>query len=264
MTEKIENEEIFITTTKPGVPLLIKVSYHPGWRVEGADKVYLTSPAFMLIYPKASNVRLYYGNTVWNYIGFFFTALGLASIVFGLFLAGGSRSAEALRVHIHTSSFAARLRTIADAVEARNTLIVGIVALIFVIVAAQIILSVQNDPLRLCNKAMNLRDRQRFQEARSIYQRVISNHPGFSKADEAYYYLAICFYKEKNWQKTIEIFTTLVNTYPDSPWAPEALFHIGKCHVFLKNQQKANEYFDLIITEYPVTVWANYSKEWRK
>ena len=201
VTEKIENEEISITTTKPGIPLLIKVSYHPGWRVEGADKIYLASPSFMLIYPKAREVRLYYGHTLWTCIGFLFTALGLASIGFGLFLAGGSRSAEALRVRINATSFAARLRTLAGALEARNTLTGGIVTFIFVIIAAHIILSAQNDPLRLCNKAMSLRDDQSFQEARHIYQRIISDHPGFSKVDEAYYYLAICFYKEKNWQK---------------------------------------------------------------
>ena len=49
VTEDVRNDEILITTSDPGVPLLIKVSYHPNWKVEGADGIYLASPSFMLI-----------------------------------------------------------------------------------------------------------------------------------------------------------------------------------------------------------------------
>ena len=54
------NEEIKIKTDCINKPLLIKVSYHPNWKAEGADKIYLVSPSFMLIYPQKENVRLYY------------------------------------------------------------------------------------------------------------------------------------------------------------------------------------------------------------
>ena len=41
-----------IHTSRPGHPLLVKVSYHPRWRAEGADGPYLVSPGLMLVVPR--------------------------------------------------------------------------------------------------------------------------------------------------------------------------------------------------------------------
>jgi hypothetical protein len=60
--EVVEEEEILIENASPGKPLLIKVSYHPNWKVEGADQIYLVSPAFMLIYPKNQRSALLWAN----------------------------------------------------------------------------------------------------------------------------------------------------------------------------------------------------------
>lgn len=61
LKSKISQNEILIDQATPGHPLVIKVSYHPNWKVEGADKIYPASPGFMLIYPTSTKVRLYYG-----------------------------------------------------------------------------------------------------------------------------------------------------------------------------------------------------------
>jgi len=79
--EEIRDEEILITTSDPGVPLLIKVSYHPNWKVEGADGIYLASPSFMLIYPNRTDVRLYYGKTGWDYAGYAATGAGIVIVL---------------------------------------------------------------------------------------------------------------------------------------------------------------------------------------
>src|SRR5262249_35213862 len=47
------DESIQVTTNRVGHPLLVKVSYHPRWRAEGADGPYLVSPALMLIVPRS-------------------------------------------------------------------------------------------------------------------------------------------------------------------------------------------------------------------
>lgn len=76
--EKIKDEEVIFDTNLIGHPHLIKISYHPNWQVEGAEKIYLVSPSFMLVYPKQSHVRLYFGKTVFNYIGELLTLIGLS------------------------------------------------------------------------------------------------------------------------------------------------------------------------------------------
>lgn len=81
IAETIGNEEIKFTTNLLHRPHLIKISYHPNWQVEGADKIYLVSPSFMLVYPTQKNVRLYFGKTLFNYAGEAFTFLGLTILL---------------------------------------------------------------------------------------------------------------------------------------------------------------------------------------
>ncbi|MFH1542604.1 MAG: 6-pyruvoyl-tetrahydropterin synthase-related protein [bacterium] len=81
ITESIGDESIEFTTNQVGRPHLIKISYHPNWHVEGADKIYLVSPSFMLVYPTQEHVRLYFGSRWPNYLGRFLSLIGL-SILF--------------------------------------------------------------------------------------------------------------------------------------------------------------------------------------
>jgi hypothetical protein len=75
--EEVVYEVIRFETDCPGRPHLIKISYHPKWRVEGANQVYLVSPAFMLVYPIAREVRLVFGNRWPDYVGRTATAVGI-------------------------------------------------------------------------------------------------------------------------------------------------------------------------------------------
>ncbi len=80
VTEKIEAESIRITTTRPGHPLLVKISYHPRWRAEGAFGPYLASPGLMLIVPRQRDVRLFYAaRTGSDWLGLGLAAAALAS-----------------------------------------------------------------------------------------------------------------------------------------------------------------------------------------
>jgi hypothetical protein len=79
--ENVKNEEIEITTTCIGKPLWVKMSYFPNWQVEGASGVYLASPSFMIIIPEQQNVRLYYGDTVFDFIGKLLSLLGIGIVV---------------------------------------------------------------------------------------------------------------------------------------------------------------------------------------
>jgi hypothetical protein len=74
VTETIGAEEIVITTSRVGHPLLVKVSYHPRWRAYGARGPYLVAPSLMLIVPEQSTVRLrYQARTTSDWIGLVLT-----------------------------------------------------------------------------------------------------------------------------------------------------------------------------------------------
>jgi hypothetical protein len=93
VTSEIGAEEIRITTSRPGHPLLVKVSYHPRWRAEGASGPYLASPGFMLIVPSKREVRLAYATRTWaDHAGL---ALGTSGVGILLAIALARRRGEA-------------------------------------------------------------------------------------------------------------------------------------------------------------------------
>lgn len=87
IAESVENEEIVLQLEESciGKPLIVRVPYFPNWQVEGADKIYLVSPAFMLIYPEDTDVRIHYSNVAVDYIGYILTAIGIAVLALSSF-----------------------------------------------------------------------------------------------------------------------------------------------------------------------------------
>jgi hypothetical protein len=80
VSETVGSEEVRITTDRIGHPLLVKISYHPRWRVDGADGPYLVSPALMMVVPRRNDVRLYYARTASDHLGL---ALSLGALGLG-------------------------------------------------------------------------------------------------------------------------------------------------------------------------------------
>jgi len=64
-----------------GVPVLVKVSYFPNWRVKGADGPYRVTPNFMVVVPTSNHVELSYGYTWAEGLGWVLTLGGLAGAV---------------------------------------------------------------------------------------------------------------------------------------------------------------------------------------
>jgi hypothetical protein len=67
--ETLEPETIAIHTSRVGHPLLVKVSYHPRWRADGADGPYLVSPGLMMVVPRRADVRLTYARDRSDVVG---------------------------------------------------------------------------------------------------------------------------------------------------------------------------------------------------
>lgn len=81
--EHIDNFGISFSTAAPGKPHYIKISYAPGWRSSGGEKIYPVSPGFMLIYPKGTKVSLNYRRSGWEIAGI---VLSLLSIPFAFII----------------------------------------------------------------------------------------------------------------------------------------------------------------------------------
>jgi hypothetical protein len=77
----LEPMGIRFTTTKVGLPHLVKVSYFPNWRVKGAHALYPVSPHLMLVIPRQREVVITYGATCWGLIGKGLTAGTLLTLL---------------------------------------------------------------------------------------------------------------------------------------------------------------------------------------
>jgi hypothetical protein len=76
--ERVEPEAIAIRTSRVGHPLLVKVSYHPRWRADGADGPYLVTPGLMMVVPRQVEVHLVYARDGSDRLGAVLTLAALA------------------------------------------------------------------------------------------------------------------------------------------------------------------------------------------
>jgi hypothetical protein len=92
-------DSISFHVSETGKPVLVRASYFPNWKVEGAEGPYRVAPNFMVVVPTSNDVTLTYGMTKYEWLGRFGTLLGLVGL--GLLIAwkGGERYA-ALREEV--------------------------------------------------------------------------------------------------------------------------------------------------------------------
>jgi hypothetical protein len=74
-------ESLSFDVDQVGVPVVVKVSYFPNWKVSGADGVYRVAPNFMVVVPTDTHVELTYGRTPVEYVSYLATLLGIVGLV---------------------------------------------------------------------------------------------------------------------------------------------------------------------------------------
>ncbi|MGI9644931.1 MAG: hypothetical protein ACR2O6_06440 [Ilumatobacteraceae bacterium] len=77
----IGQQSISFDVDQVGVPVLVRVSYFPNWRVSGADGPYRVSPNHMVVVPTETTVELTYGRTALDWLFYGLTAAGIALCV---------------------------------------------------------------------------------------------------------------------------------------------------------------------------------------
>ncbi len=74
-------DTISFDVDEPGSPVLVKASYFPNWRVEGAQGPYRVAPNLMVVVPTSDHVELHYGREPIEWAGYLLTLLGVALAV---------------------------------------------------------------------------------------------------------------------------------------------------------------------------------------
>jgi hypothetical protein len=77
---EIDEDSISFRVRKIGEPVVVRVSYFPNWKAEGAEGPWRATPNFMVVVPTSHEVRLEYATTRAESLGRAGTALGLVGL----------------------------------------------------------------------------------------------------------------------------------------------------------------------------------------
>ena len=77
----IGEESVKFSVDKIGVPVLVRVSYFPNWKVDGAKGPYRVAPNMMVVIPTGTNVTMHFGWNLRDYAAYLLSFAGIAWIV---------------------------------------------------------------------------------------------------------------------------------------------------------------------------------------
>ena len=75
------DQDLSFDVSEVGVPVLVKISYFPNWKVDGADGPYRVAPNFMVVVPTSTSVRLHYESSGIDRSAWVLTLLGVGLLV---------------------------------------------------------------------------------------------------------------------------------------------------------------------------------------
>ncbi|HWP66230.1 MAG TPA: 6-pyruvoyl-tetrahydropterin synthase-related protein [Candidatus Limnocylindria bacterium] len=243
--ERLDHLQIEFTTTCPGEPHWIAVSYFPNWRVEGAQHVFLASPAFMMVIPDGPHVTLRFQRIGADYLGLVLSALGVLACV-------------AVRP----------LRTLAPALDARleRVLTAAHPWLLWggiVVVVCVTMLSVARDwgPQYFYNRGWKAFSSNDYVASQRDFEWAILLGGKTNTAADATFFRAASLLRQNRFAEAMEGYKDVVRRFENSIWVAESEYHVGLCLRHLGRIDEALQKFQYVIDTYPGNRWAGFAAE---
>jgi len=265
VTSELAAEEIRIRTSRPGHPLLVKVSYHPRWRVEGAEAVWLASPSFMLVVPTESEVTLVYGRAAADRWGLGLTMMAVLVVVsagVGRAVAyrRDGREGDSGRFHGDTVAVAGWASSVLDRTfRYRNLWAPALLAALAV--GAVSVRWAWTDPWVPHRQGLELFQNGDYEGAELLLLRSIEAAPSSTAAYYSAYYHSLCAYRTRRWEETLLRFTDFIRDYPDGELVAEAHFRVAEAFQGTGRTDEAAARWRLVLEEFPGTQWADLANE---
>ncbi|MFH1060865.1 MAG: 6-pyruvoyl-tetrahydropterin synthase-related protein [Pseudomonadota bacterium] len=266
VTEKVGLDRVEIDTQGRN-PLLVKMSYHPNWLVEGG-RVYLASPAFMVVYPEADRVVMRFGLTWPNYLGQALTALACLCLLFALPWVRGLAPARAARALVDAPLGFIQRRL--QAWTARPLAFLGGHALSFGLAGALLLAGLlaaylyaggKVDSAIAFHRGLDYYRAKDYTQAEPWFRYSATRWPYSPVIGQVMHHWALSFYLRQQYPEAITIYRRLVLEYPEDAVIPEAIYHIGQSYRYLRNWEPALSAYREVIARFPQTSWAGYAKD---
>ncbi|HAM36769.1 MAG TPA: hypothetical protein DEB40_00575 [Elusimicrobia bacterium] len=244
VSEKLTDDAVEFETEALGKPHLIKVSFHPDWKVEGADRIYLASPAFMLVYPNQRKVRLSFARSWAEKAGL---ALSLLGLCLAALLALGKIQAWPRTIS----------RKIGNALWL--SFLLGGLSLTFYWTFDSWHKRLSASDAQLA-KAAAYEGKKDWESAEKIYARIASQRPVSRFAEQARFRLGMNNFVQDRFEPASAGFKGFLEYFPDSPLAAEAFYHLGLCYERLDNTAQARSARDSLMKNFPDSMWARQAR----
>ncbi|MDH3746089.1 MAG: 6-pyruvoyl-tetrahydropterin synthase-related protein, partial [Acidobacteriota bacterium] len=266
--ETIDIDRITLTGTRPGHPVLIRVSYHPRWRALTGERVWLAGPSFMLVFPRSEKVELAFGGGPVVTLGRLATALGCGILLLSSFplarsLREKSKSAAETLVSARPLSPVAEFRHRVGQwqLRTRSRVLWSGVGLVCFLLVAFAVTAKAPDADATYREGQELFNSGRFEEAARFFETAHGLAPLSMTAIHSRYFEAISYFKMERWEEAEARFLALIETFPESPNVAEDLYHIGLCRQRSGNPEGAIAVWQDLRRRFPQTEWAGYAGE---
>ena len=243
--EHLDHFAIDFTTTCPGVPHVIGVSYYPNWHVEGARRAYLVSPAFMLVFPDGPHVRLVFRRIAADWLGIAASLLGL-----GLCLAALARPATAAEPSPAPTA----------ALDAVRPWALGF-GIVFVVIATTWNVTRDYGASFFYQRGWNAFAAQDYRTAMWNFSRAIELGGESSTAADGTFFRAASLLRSGDPAGALAGYRAVIERFPDSIWVAESHYHVGLCLRQLGRRREAKARFRYVMVTYPGNRWAGFAAE---
>lgn len=241
---KLERHHLHFQTNAIGKPHLIKVSWHPRWKLLSAGKLYIAGPGFMLVVPEERNIILEFGHTQIGLAGMTATAASILICLF-LFMQIANRTGG-----VPVDQFIQPTN--------KNRSVLFFISLMAIVISCFWFAS--QSPEKTYKLAFEAMYAGHNAEAAKLFQRAYERRRPPAKKEEALFWLAkneeLAGHKEEAMKRYVE----LADNYHGN-WVPEALYtyvHLGRS---FGERITIESYATRLQEEYPNSIWTSKLKE---
>ena len=254
LRETVTDSEIAVEGCIPGQPLWIRISYHPDWQVEGADRVWRASPAFMMVVPTSDRVRLHFGRTFPDYLGL---ALTFAAILFALFFRRFARRFPASEPMLSEKIPTRLFHPLALLIRPYARFVLWGVVLAVCAGVIWLVAAVHDqDPTVAFRSGLRLFQAEQYDRAQTVFREAAAEFPLSPVIDSTWHHMALCDFKRDRFESARRIWRDFEAGYPESRLLPEALYHVNLSLLREGRLKEATVGFEALMVRFPASKWA--------
>jgi hypothetical protein len=240
--EHLDHFGIDFTTTCPGLPHLIAVSYYPNWRVEGAARVFMASPGFMLVFPDGPHVHLAFRRLPIDWLGILATLGGLGFCL------------VSRRVGVVETA-----RVDAPLAALRPGLVPTLVFVTIVMTTWNVARDYGANLFYM--RGWNAFVAQNYRDAIWNFSRAVELGGDSSTAADGTFFRAASQLRSGDAASALAGYRAITEHFPASMWVAEAYYHQGLCLRQLGRRREAKARFRYVIVTYPGNRWAGFAAD---